>query len=152
MKNFSIALAAILALTLSTLGTAEAQRKDGRHQAQKQRQTSTQHRAGGRKFQHAAPGRQARQHGRWHNPRRLHRSSKAHWRMKGRHYRAKPGYRRHQRFHRGYQRRFYRGFRQPRRHHRYVRRIYPVYEQSPGHSLGLDIETEGFRFHVNKSE
>ena len=32
------------------------------------------------------------------------------------------------------------------------RRIYPVYEQSPSRSLGIDVETEDFRFSVNRSE
>ena len=148
MKNLSIALAAILVLTLSTLGTAEAQRKGGMPEAQKQRQTSTQHRAGPRKSQHAAAGRQIRQHGRWHDPRHSPRSSKRIWRMKGKHHRAKRGYGRHGRFHRG----FHRGFRQPRRHYPHAYRIYPVYEQPPSRSLGIDVETKDFRFSVNRSE
>ena len=55
MKHFGIVLAAILALTLGTLGTAAAQPKGGRDGAQKQRHTSSQHRGGTRKFQHAIP-------------------------------------------------------------------------------------------------
>lgn len=75
--------------------------------------------------------------------RALDRSSKRIWRMKGNHYRAKPGYRQHRYFHGG--------FRRPRRHHRRVYRVYPVYEQFPSHSFGLEIETEDFRFSVNES-
>jgi hypothetical protein len=144
MKNLGIALAVILALTLTTLATAEAQSKGRRHEAQKQRQTATQHRAAPRKFKHAAGGRQARHHGRWQDPRRLSRSSKRAWRMKGKHYRAKRGYAKHRRFHRGFHR--------PRRHNAHLHRIYPVYEQYSSHSMGLEIETEDFRFSVNRSE
>jgi hypothetical protein len=75
--------------------------------------------------------------------------------MKGKHYRgATRGYRQHRRIHRGFrqQRRYYRGFRHPRRHGPRVRRIYPVYEQSTGPSFGFDIETQDFRFSINKSE
>lgn len=81
----------------------------------------------------------------------LHGSSKRIWRMKGkRHgrfgahgpkYRFKPGYRRH-----GH----YRGH-HSRRVHRQVEHVYPVYDDSPADSLGLDIETKDFRFSVNKS-
>ncbi|MCK5364350.1 MAG: hypothetical protein KAR22_15340, partial [Gammaproteobacteria bacterium] len=64
MRNVSIALTVIAALTLGALGTAEAQNKGRRDGAHKQRPTSMQHRAGPRKFQHAAGRRQARQHAR----------------------------------------------------------------------------------------
>ncbi len=186
MRNVSIALTVIAALTLGALGTAEAQNKGRRDGAHKQRPTSMQHRASPRKFQHAVDRRQARQHPRirqgWqsgrlnrkqvarlhrnqkhinkmdrrfradghytrHEPRRmgraLDRSSKRIWRMKGNRYRAKPGYRKHRYFHGG--------FRRPRRHHRHGYRVYPVYEQPPSHSFGLEIETEDFRFNVNES-
>ncbi len=186
MKNVSIALTVIAALTLGALGTAEAQNKGRRDGAHKQRPTSMQHRASPRKFQHAVDRRQARQHTRirqgWQSGRlnrkqvaRLHgdqkrigrmerrfgtdghytrlerrlmgraldRSSKRIWRTKGNRYRAKPGYRKHGHFRRG--------FRRPRRHHRHVYRVYPVYEQLPIHSFGLEIETEDFRFSVNES-
>jgi hypothetical protein len=63
--------------------------------------------------------------------------------MKGNRYRAKPGYRKH--------RYFQGGFRRPRHHNRYVYRVYPVYEQPPSHSFGLEIETEDFRFGMNES-
>ena len=160
MKNFSFVLAAILALTLSTFGTAAAQSKGARDGAQKQRHLSRQQRAGSRKSQYAPGGREAGRHTRWHEPRRHPRVNKRIWRMKGKHYRgATRGYRQHKRIHRGFrqQRRYYRGFHHPRRHrprvHRiYSDRIYPVYEQSAGPSLGFDIETQDFRFSINKSE
>ncbi len=62
MRNLSIALTVIAALTLGALGTAEAQNKGRRDGAHKQRSTSMQHRASPRKFQHAVGRRQARQH------------------------------------------------------------------------------------------
>ena len=64
MRNLSIALTVIAALTLGALGTAEAQNKARRDGAHKQRSTSMQHRASPRKFQHAVDRRQARQHAR----------------------------------------------------------------------------------------
>jgi len=155
MKNFSIVLAAILALTLSTFGTATAQPKGARDGAQKQRHLSGQQRAGSRKSQYARGGRDARPYTRWHEPRRHPGVNKRIWRMKGKHYRgATRGYRQHRRIHRGFrqQRRYYRGFHHPRRPGPRVRRIYPVYEQSTGPSLGFDIETQDFRFSINKSE
>ncbi len=186
MRNISIALAVIAALTLGALGTAEAQNKGRRDGAHKQRATSMQHRVSPRKFQPAVDHRQSRQRARirqgWqsgrldrkqvarlnrnqqhinkmerrfradgrytrHERRRmgrtLDRSSRRIWRKKGHRYRAKSGYRKHRYFHGG--------FRRPRRHHRHVYRVYPVYEQPPNYSFGLDIETEDFRFSVNES-
>ncbi len=143
MKNVSIALTVIAALTLGALGTAEAQNKGRRDGAHKQRSTSMQHRASPRKFQHAVDPRQARQHERRRMGRALGHSNKRIWRMKGNRYRAKPGYRKHRYFHRG--------LRRPRRHHRHAYRLYPVYEQPPNYSFGLEIETEDFRFSVNES-
>ncbi len=186
MRNISIALTVIAALTLGALGTAEAQNKGRRDGAHKQGPPSMQHRVSPRKFQHAISRRQARQHARirqgWQRGRlnrkqvaRLHRnqkqfnkmerrfradghysrnerrrmgraldhSNKRIWRMKGNRYRVKPGYRK--------QRYFHGGFRRPRRHHRRVYRVYPVYEQPPSHSFGLEVETEDFRFSVNES-
>ena len=64
MRNASIALTMIAALTLGTLGTAQAQNKGRRDGAHEQRPTSMQHRARSRKFQHAVDRRQARQHAR----------------------------------------------------------------------------------------
>ena len=54
MKNVSIVLAAILALTLTIFGTAAAQPKGGRDGAQKQRHTSSQQRAASRETPPAA--------------------------------------------------------------------------------------------------
>lgn len=64
MRNASIALTMIAALTLGALGTAEAQNKGRRDGAHEQRPTSMQHKASSRKFQHAVDRRQARQHAR----------------------------------------------------------------------------------------
>jgi hypothetical protein len=74
---------------------------------------------------------------------KLDRASKRIWRMKGKHYRARPGYRGHRNFKHSYRRPY---IHQPR-----VHRVYPVYEDAPARSLGVDIETEAFRFSVNKS-
>lgn len=155
MKNFSIVLAAILALTLSSVGTAAAQPKGARDGAQKQRHLSGQQRAGSRKSQYARGGHDTRRYTRWHEPRRHPRVNKRIWRMKGKHYRgATRGYRQHRRLDRSFRqhRRYHRGFRHPRRHSPRVHRIYPVYEQSTGPSLGFDIETKDFRFSINKSQ
>ncbi len=64
MRNVSIALTVIAALTLGALAMAEAQNKGRRDGAHKQSPTSMQHRASPRKFQHAVHRRQARQHAR----------------------------------------------------------------------------------------
>lgn len=204
MKKLPIVLAAVAALTLGAVGSAEARDRGAGHGAQKQRHGVMQHRAGPRGFQRNVDRRQARQHGRIRQgavsgrlnrgqvarlrgkqkhirvmerhfgadgrydrqERRilnhaLDRSSKRIWRMKGqRHgkyghgryghgrygayapkYRVKPRRRGHRHF-RGHH---------PRRHHRHVEHVYPVYDASPAHSLGLDIETKDFRFSVNKS-
>ena len=170
MRNVCIALSVVAALTLGALGTAEAQNEGRRDAARKQRPTSMQHRGSPRKFQHAVDRRQARQRARirqgWQSGRlnrkqvaRSHRNQKQFnkmdrrfradghytWRVKGNRYRAKPGY--------GYRkdRHFHGGFRRPRRHHRQAYRVYPVYEQPPSQSFGLEIETEDFRFSVNES-
>jgi len=186
MRNVSMVLTVIVALTLGTLGTAEADSKGRRGGAHKQGSTSVQHRASPRRFQHAVDRRQVRQHARIRQGlkggrlnrkqvarlhrnqkhinkmqrrfradgritrgerrrmgRALDRSSKRIWRMKGNRYRAKPGYRKHRYFHGG--------FRRLRRHHKRIYRLYPVYEQSPSHSFGLEVETEEFRFSVNES-
>ncbi len=174
MRNVSIALTVIAALTLGAVETAEAQNKGRRDGAHKQRSASMQHRVSPRKLQHAVGRRQARQHAgirqEWqsgrlnrkqvaqlhrnqkhinkmqrrfradgHYPRHqrrrigraLDRSSKRIWRMKGNRYRANPGYRKHRYFHGG--------FRRPRRHHRHVYRVYPVYGRPPSHSFRLEI-------------
>ena len=107
MRNVTIALTVIAALTLGALGTAEAQNKGRRDGAHKQRPTSMQHRASPRKFQHAVDRRQARQHARmrqgWHSGRshrkqvvRSHRSQKHISKMERR-FRADGHYTRHQR-------------------------------------------------------
>ena len=145
MKNFGIVLAAILALTLGTLGTAAAQPKGGRDGAQKQRHTSSHQRGGTRKFQHAIPGRHAGRHTRWHDPRRSHRVNKRIWRMHGKRYRgAKRSFRQPRRYHRG--------FRHPRVHVPRVHRTYPVYEQSVSPSVGFEIETPEVRVKLHKSQ
>jgi hypothetical protein len=112
MRNVSIALTVIAALTLGALGTAEAQNKGRRDGAHIPSPAPMQHRASPRKFQHALDRRQARQHARRRVGRALGRSSKRIWRMKGCCYRARPGYRKHRYYHGG--------FRRPRRHHRHV--------------------------------
>ena len=87
MRNASIALTMIAALTLGALATAEAQNKGRRDGARTQPPASMQHRASSRKFQHAIDRRQARQHARirqgWRSGRlnrkqvaRLHRNQK----------------------------------------------------------------------------
>ena len=145
MKNFSIVLAAILALTLGSVGTAAAQPKGGRDGAQKQRHTSSQQRAGTQKFQHATGGRHGARQGRWHDPRRSPRMNKRIWRMHGKRHRwAKRGFRQHRRYHRG--------LRHPRVHVPRVYRTYPVYEQSFSPSVGFEIETPEVRVRVHKSQ
>lgn len=71
MKNFAIALAAIAALTMGALSTADAQGKGRRDGAYNQRHASTQHRAGPRQFRRAVDRRQAGQRARirqgWHS-------------------------------------------------------------------------------------
>ena len=77
----------------------------------------------------------------------LHGSSKRIWRMKGKRYRrhgayqpkypVRSGFRKHG-HHRGHQA-------------RQVEYVYPAYDEFPAESLGLDIETNDFRFSVNKS-
>lgn len=74
---------------------------------------------------------------------KLDRASKRIWRMRGKHHRPRAGYRKH--------RRFAHSYRRPYAHHPRVHRLYPVYEEAPARSLGVDIETEAFRFSVNKS-
>lgn len=67
--------------------------------------------------------------------------------MKHKRHWAKRHYRKHRRFHGRVH--------PPHPAYRPVYRAYPVaypvYEDSPSRSLGFDIETEGFRFSVNKS-
>lgn len=125
MKNVSIVLAAILALTLTTFGTAAAQPKGGRDGAQKQRHTSSQQRAASRETRDAAGGRDTGRHSVWHDPRRSPHFNKRIWRMNGKYHRwAKRDF--------CQQRRFHRGFRHPRVHVPRVQRTYPVYAQSAG--------------------
>lgn len=64
MKNFAIVIAAIAALVMGPLSSADAQGKGRRDGAQRQRHANVQHRAGPRKFQHAVDRRQAGQRGR----------------------------------------------------------------------------------------
>ena len=71
MRNASITLTMIAALTLGALGTAEAQNKGRRDGAHEQRPTSMQHRASSRKFQHAVDRRQTGQHARGTHTRSL---------------------------------------------------------------------------------
>ena len=83
----------------------------------------------------------------------LDRSSKRIWRMKGKHYWRHGGYRPRFRVKHGFRKHgHYLGHsHHSRRHHRHVEHVYPVYDDTPAHSLGLDIETKDFRFSVNKS-
>lgn len=85
----------------------------------------------------------------------LDRSSKRIWRMKGKRYGKHRGHRPRFRVKDGWRgKRHYRGHgRHFRRHHhrRHVQYVYPVYDDRPAHSLGVDIETKDFRFSVNKS-
>jgi hypothetical protein len=164
MKNLSITLAVIGALTLGALGTAQARDRD--RGAYKQRPAAVHQRAAPRKFQRAVDHRQAKQRGRirqgihsgalnhkqvarMRNQQRriikhkLHRANKRIWRMKGKHYRHAPVHRK--------QRRFQQYFGQVHAPHGHVQHVYPVYQEAPSESLGLDIETEEFRFSVNKS-
>jgi hypothetical protein len=108
-----------------------------------QTQAAMQHRAGSLKEQRAAHRPRVNQYARALHKRVHARASKRIWRRKARHYRAKPGYWHHRRLHQS--------FRGPHHRGHQVDRAYPVYEDSTGHSLGVDIETEGFRFSVNKS-
>lgn len=90
----------------------------------------------------------------------LDHSSKRIWRMKhNRHggYRGHGWHRGHKHGHgwkrgHGKHRRFHRHFRHgPRWPHRYrghVQHVYPVYDDSPVHSHGLEVETPDFRFKV----
>jgi len=93
---------------------------------------------------------------------KLNHASQRIWRMKGRHQAPRHGYRQHTPRH-GYRKhgQFYRGNHRSRAHHPHVRRIHrvyrvypvsePVYEDAPTRSLGLEVETEQFRFSINKS-
>jgi hypothetical protein len=107
MRNLSIALTVIAALTLGALGTAEAQNKGLRDEARKQAPPSMQHRASPRKFQRAVDRRQARQRARvrqgWQSGSlnrkqvaRLHRNQKYINKMERR-FRADGRYSRHER-------------------------------------------------------
>ena len=80
-------------------------------------------------------------------------SGKRIWRMKGKHYWRHGGYRPRFRVKHGFRKHgHYLGHsHHSRRHHRHVEHVYPVYDDTPAHSLGLDIETKDFRFSVNKS-
>ena len=73
----------------------------------------------------------------------LERSSKRIWRMKHNRHTRKPRYRHY--------RHFRPGFHKPHGYYGPVNGYYPAAEPSPSHSLGLDVETEEFRFSVNKS-
>ena len=53
--------------------------------------------------------------------------------------------------HRGHYRRLHGPIHRPHGYYRPVKRFYPVYESSPSHSLGLEVETEDFRFSVHES-
>ena len=64
MKNLSIAVAVITALTLGSLGEAQAQSKGRRDGEHKQRKATVQHRASPREFQRTVNRRQDRQHAR----------------------------------------------------------------------------------------
>lgn len=90
----------------------------------------------------------------------LDRSSKRIWRMKGKHYGEhrghRPGFRprdgwRGKGHYRGHGRHFRRHHHRRHHHRRHVEYVYPVYDDTPAHSLGVDIETKDFRFSVNKS-
>ena len=70
MKKFGIAVAVITALTLSSLGAAQAQSKGRRDGGHKQRQATAQHRASPREFQRTVNRQQDRQHARMRQGRR----------------------------------------------------------------------------------
>jgi hypothetical protein len=71
--------------------------------------------------------------------------------MKGKRYGRRGDHRPKYRVKRDFRRRgHYRGHRRGHHGHR-VEYVYPVYDDSPAESLGLDIETKDFRFSVNKS-
>ena len=81
----------------------------------------------------------------------LHGSSKRIWRMKGKRYGRRGAHRPKYRVKRDFRKRgHYRDHRRGHHGHR-VEYVYPVYDESPAESLGLDIETKDFRFSVNKS-
>lgn len=147
MKNFTIALAVIAALTLGALGTAQARDAGQRHGAHKRSHAIMQHRADTRRFKHAVDRRHVRQHARGVERRAHGHPGKRIWRMKHKRHWVKRHYRKHRRFHGRVH--------PPHPAYRPVYRAYPVaypvYEDSPSRSLGFDIETEGFRFSVNKS-
>lgn len=134
MKNTMIALAAISVLTLGALGSAEARDQGRGHGAQTRTHAPAQHRAGPiNAHRGAEPAHRAGHVG----------AGKRFWRAKGVHYRARPGRWQLRRVHRSVRWRHRPG---PGGYH--AHRAYA----SPGRSLGVDIETEGFRFSVNKSE
>ena len=76
----------------------------------------------------------------------LDRSGKRIWRMKGGHKRHWKGHRRYYRWHRAKRPHWH-----PRYHRRIEQHVYPVYQEAPSRSLGVDVETKDFRFRVNKS-
>lgn len=81
----------------------------------------------------------------------LHGSSKRIWRMKGKRYGRRGAYKPKYRVKRDFRRRgHYRNHHRGHHGHR-VEYVYPVYDEAPAESLGLDIETKDFRFRVNKS-
>lgn len=193
MKNLTIALAAVAALTLGAV--ADARERGHRKGVERHGPAPMEHRGNPRKFQHALNRRQARQRNRirdgWHrgqlNPRQvtrlrrdqkriaklerrfgadghytrherrvlnhaLDRSGKRIGRMKHGEPRRWNRHHRYYRWHRSAQRHWH-PHRGPalRRHPVVEKHVYPIYQEAPSHSLGVDVETKDFRFSVNKS-
>lgn len=144
MKSYPTAIALVAALTVGTLGPVQARDKAERHGAHKQSHAAMQHRAAPRNARARVHRPSVNQHVRAMQKRAHHRAAKRFWRTKGRHHGVKPGYWNH--------RRFNRRFHLPRAYPRHGHGAYPVYLNAPGRSLGFEIETEAFRFQVNKSD
>jgi hypothetical protein len=144
MKSYTTAIALVAALTVGTLGPVQARDKAARHGAHKQSHAAMQHRATPRNARPRVHRPSVNQHVRAMQKRSHQRAAKRIWRTKGRHHAVKRGYWKHQRIHRR--------FHQPRHYRRHGHGAYPVYVDAPGRSLGFEIETEAFRFQVNKSD
>ena len=143
MKNTMIALAAISALTLGAFTSAEARDQGRGHGAQRSTHAPARHQSAPVNAHHGSARMQARRHAPALAGRAHPRADRRFHRVRGNHYRVRPGHWRARRVHRS--------LRWRHRPGPWVYHAYPVY-QSPSRSLGLDIETDGFRFSVNKSE
>ena len=144
MKSYTTAIALVAALTVGTLGPVHARDKAERHGAHKRSHAAMQHRAVPRNARPRVDRPRLNRHVRAMQKSVHHRAPKRIWRTRGRHQAVKRGYWKHWRLHRR--------FHLPRPYRRHGVGAYPVYVDAPGRSLGFEIETEAFRFQINKSD